>query len=150
MEDGAKVSANPSLQVRKSSCEIGYLLFENLILMNHHRIVEEKLTYDVAENSSLAIALNHITFQDANNVFQTAWAEPSKGVVWSNQVIQFPFNDTNLRSLPQSGMAASSIWLGPGQSEPDSLDVFLQVNGSTVMDCLDKQAIFSCKKIPNI
>ena len=79
---------------------------------------------------------------------------PTPSRQWGN-VAAVGSNNQGVHALPGAGIGAGSIFLGNGeatngQSDPNVLDVFVQVDGSTVMECLDRNGQFTCTAVPKL
>lgn len=49
---------------------------------------------------------------------------------------------------PGSAIQGAAVYLGENQTSPVSLDVWYQVPGGNVMECLDKDNVFSWEVLP--
>ena len=81
---------------------------------------------------------------------------PSPSRQWGD-VLGMSDDDQSLHVQAGAGIGAASIFLGNGNSQtqhgvsdPNILDIFVQVNESTVMECLDKNSQFTCTALPDL
>lgn len=73
---------------------------------------------------------------------------PPGGALWDAAPDTVAANGTNLQAQPGTAIGAADVFLGSTTSDKNVLDTFVQLNGSTVMECLDEQANFNCQPVP--
>ena len=80
---------------------------------------------------------------------------PNPSTQWGAVAAVGSSNNQAVHALPGAAIGAASIFLGKGDatnglSDPNALDVFVQVNQSTVMECLDRNSQFTCTALPKL
>ncbi|KAL6722062.1 hypothetical protein ACLMJK_001167 [Lecanora helva] len=111
-------------------------------------------TAALAENSALTYALGQVGFQDKNNNIQLVQSYPIPGSSWGD-LTAVGGNNQPVHAQDATGFGAGSVFLGSGsathgQSDPYALDVFVQVNGSTTLDCLQRSTQWTCTPLPKL